>query len=126
MDEATAQWKAGARRDDSMATNVMARANVDPTETVLVLVGSVHAAKTKGLGIEQSFESMTHRILQSVPTTVIGFEAEAGTAWTCRKPADELVCGPAARARGKLFSGDVDWAVRLDPLTASAPAIGAR
>lgn len=122
-------------RDAVMAANIRAALRRPEAPGVIVLVGNLHAQKTRGNSFDQNFESMTYQLSSERPMA-LNMHTTGGTAWACRRETGaEVSCQPgrvtgspspaSAPAKFLLNTADqprYDGRFYIGAMTASPPA----
>jgi hypothetical protein len=89
-----------ADRDKSMALNISSQVRSHASELTLVLVGEVHAWKTKGTPWNEDFLTMGWHLADAgLRVYSLGRSTPDGAAWICSKAMGEdsaMSCGPQA------------------------------
>ena len=121
-------WSTGAPRDAIMAENLRASMRQRPRASFLVLVGNVHASKSKGAPSDSQFETMAYLLSSESPLSLL-VDSSAGTAWVCM---GDQGCGvhnvgrvaqlPTGFAVGNSPLPGYDGSVVLESFSASLPA----
>jgi hypothetical protein len=97
-----------ANRDKDMAESVAAHARAHPKALTMVLVGDLHAGKSKGLSWDPNYLPMGWHLREAgIRVRSLGRSTPAGTAWTCSGTSkDDMKCESSAfRATPPLPSG---------------------
>ena len=112
------------RRDGEMTLNIIDRLRQYPEYTYVALVGGNHASRDKHYPHNPEFSPMAYLLSQWEPIQTVYLSHQGGELWVCRKPGDQLVCGPYNySARETKVSAQDDFSIELGKVTASPPLI---
>ena len=112
------------RRDGEMTLNIIDRLRQYPEYTYVALVGGNHASRDKHYPHNPEFSPMAYLLSQWEPIQTVYLSDQGGEYWVCRKPADQLVCGPYTYPASKnKVSAQDDFSIELGKVTASPPLI---
>ena len=115
---------ARGRRDGEMTLNIIDRLRQYPEYTYVALVGGNHASRGKHYPNNPDFSPMAYLLSQREPIQTVYLSHQEGAFWVCRKPADQLVCGPYTYPASKnKVSAQDDFSIELGKVTASPPLI---
>ena len=115
---------ARGRRDGEMTLNIIDRLRQYPEYTYVALVGGNHASRGKHYRNNPDFSPMAYLLSQREPIQTVYLSDQGGEYWVCRKPADQLVCGPYTYPASKnKVSAEDDFSIELGKVTASPPLI---
>jgi hypothetical protein len=83
-------------RDAAMAANIQAALRRPEAPGVIVLVGNLHAQKTRGNSFDQNFASMTYQLSSERPMA-LNMHTTGGMAWACMgEPGGAVSCEPVS------------------------------
>jgi hypothetical protein len=112
------------RVDGEMTLNIIDRLRQYPEYTYVALVGGNHASRGKHYPNNPDSSPMAYLLSQREPIQTVYLSHQGGEFWVCRKPADQLVCGPYTYLASKnKVSAEDDFSIELGKVTASPPLI---
>ena len=115
---------AHGRRDGEMTLNIIDRIRQYPEYTYVALVGGNHASRDKYYPDNPEFSPMAYLLSRWEPIQTVYLSHQGGEFWVCRKPGEQLVCGPHPYpARETKVSAEDDFSIELGKVTASPPLI---
>lgn len=104
-------------RDARMADAILRTRASDREAVVLLLVGNLHARKTKGVPWDSDLEPMAyHLVTRGLRVISLNLRNPKGTAWICSSN-DAASCGPAGMGGEEPSPGASPRGIRLDGAT---------